>query len=39
MYMKNDYCVKEKRDGQYLDLISIAYHKNIQKSNHRASDH
>ena len=32
MYMKNDYCVEEKCDHQYLDLIinsSIAYHKNI----------
>ena len=42
MYMKNDYCVEEKCDHQYLDLIinsSIAYHENIKKSNHRASDH
>ena len=34
MYMKNDYCVEEKRDHQYLALIinsSIAYHKNIKK--------
>lgn len=33
MYMKNDYCVEEKYDCQYLALIvnsSFVYYKNIK---------